>query len=617
MPNDENDEFDCWFPLFTNAVIAHGFPIAPRANNEKGLDISFDVMIALSGVQYSATFEGGTILKGFSSMLYPTVSYDGSIQWHFRYSHTGDQLNYSEMQDKKRVLVSEKDMREKRAFLGWCERAEIHLGTRGTNYSELKYSSALELSSHMTWSGLTPSITAGISNICGGLTIHLKFGARDGNVHFSRKGSLQKIIWWAEKTPVIMYEPREKRGWLVPASGVILHMFHTRLAKVPFKRRGLSIDSTYADPSQHGSAAARVALGSLVSPEPTLLTPTSKESNGKAALTSLGEIILEIWGILEICLNDTQERNKAPAKVIRKPGTMLQGYEYMDIVEEDSSIRLKEKIIDKTHGGWVDLAKDINCLVLFGCGFKDIIKPAPGSIPCQSWKKLPEKNDYLAASAVIIQHLLERAGSPSTQRNLTTKSDPVQWRVPQGSKLFESCDHTRELPCRCKRLQRLVRQRPFGTASPPGRLEIEGAILIGAPATKLIRGRKRSSLKLPDSFNIASSPQSGDEDPPTFTPILKSSSSSAATSIDEESNSSHYMSLESEKHAGHESGPENTAPTEPLTDLYSLKCDDTPPKEKPPIVLFSHNRMSQSNLWDMYSLQAKRNDDDGLHWREG
>ncbi|MCJ1395892.1 hypothetical protein MMC18_008778 [Xylographa bjoerkii] len=655
VPNDE-DEFGCWFPLFTNAVIAHGFPIASRMNNEIGLEVSFHVMIALSGVQYSATFEGGTILKGFSSMLIPTVKYDGSIQWHFWYNHTGGQLDYSEVQDKQRVLVSEMDMREKRAFLGWCEKAEIHLGTQGTNYSELNYSPALELGSHMIWSGLTPSFTAGISNICGGLTFQLKFGARDGNIHFSRQGSLQKIIWLAEQTPVIMYEPEEKRGWLVPASGVILHMFHTRLDRTPFERGGLSIESTYADPTRHGSAAALVALGALVSLEPTPLTPISEKSSGKAALTLLGEIILEIWGMLDVCLYKTRERNKAPGKAIRNLGTKLQGYEYMDIVEQNSSFRLKEETIDTTHGGWVDLAKDINCLVLFGCGFKDIIKPAPGSIPCQNWKKLPEKKDYLAASAAIIRHLFDRAGSHSTLKNLTTKSNPIQWRVPRGSKLFESCDRTREHPCRCKRLQRLVRQRHFGTASPPKHLESEGAILFGAPANKLIREGKPNSVELPDSFNIASSPQSSDTYPPTFTPIVASSASSAATSLDEEFKSDamqiqspdstpqpnkrskddcprfsrsdgillprrtkppHYLSLESEKYAGHESGSENTAPTEPLIDHHSAECDKTPPKEGPPIMLFGHNRSSQSNLRDMSSFPAKRKDDDGLHGQGG
>ncbi|MCJ1383174.1 hypothetical protein MMC17_006287 [Xylographa soralifera] len=622
VPSDE-DEFGCWFPLFTNAVIAHGFPIPSRANNEKGLDISFDVMIALSGVQYSATFEGGTILKGFLSMLIPTVSYPGSVQWHFRYSDTEDQLDYRQVQQRQRILVSEMEMRKKRAFLGWCKRAEIHLGTRGTNHSELRYSSAREPGSQMILTGIAPNLNAGISNISAGLTFQLKFGARDGNIHFSRKGSLKKIISWAEKSPVILYEPEEKRGWLVPASGVILHMFHTRLHKAPLERWGLPIESTYADPSRYGSKAARVALESLVSPETIHFNPIFKKFNGTAALTPLEEIILEIWGILDVCLCCTKERNKTPGIAIQNPRTLLQGsqklqgYEYMDIVEQDSSVRLKSKDIGIDHGGWVDLAKDINCLVLFGCGFKDIIKPAPGSIPCQSWKKLPEKKDYLAAGAAIIQHLFDRAGSSSTLKNLTTKSNPLQWRVPQDTELFESCENTREHPCRCKRLQRLVRQRSFllrhsETASPPKHIEIDGAILFGAPTNK-IRKDGPDNVEILDSSNIVRSPQSGDTNPPTFTPTMERMVSTPATSPDEamkdeamkidspgsipdgillaqSTNPSHHARRESEKHASPESGSENTIPTEPPTDPHSAFLDNTPPRKEPSIDLFGHNR---------------------------
>ncbi|MCJ1405071.1 hypothetical protein MMC11_008297 [Xylographa trunciseda] len=768
VPSND-DEFGCWFPLFTNAVIVHGFPVASRANDEEGLELSFDVMIALSGVQYSAIFKGGTILKGFSSMLIPTVSYDDSVQWHFWYSHTGDQLDYSEVPDKQRVLVSEIDMQKKRAFLGWCERAEIHLGTRGTKYTELKCSSALEPGEHMTWSGVAPSFNAGIFNTGIGLTFQLKFGARDGNIHFSREGSLQKIIGWAEKMPVILYEPEEMRGWLVPASGVILHMLHTRLVKTPCESGGLPIESTYADPTRNGPRAAFVALRSLVSPGPISSTDISKKYNGKAALNQPVEIILEIWGMLDVCLKETRERNQAAGTALPNLRTVfqgsqkLQGYEYMDIVDQDSSVRLKQKTIKTDHGGWVDLAKDIDCLVLFGCGFKDIIKPAPKSIPCQSWEKLPEGNDYLAASAAIIWHLSDRAGSRPTLKNLTTKLDPIQWRVPQGSKLFEKCEQYCSHPCRCKRLQRLVRQRNFGNTSPPTDLKIEGAILFGGGANKLTRNCKPSRVTVPEPSNIATSSQSGDTNPPTFTSVWKTSVSLAATSLDEEwegdatqiqsaesttnppiftpvqgnsassvatsldeelkcntmhiqgpestTNPSFFtpvlessvssattplddefmgdamqiqspesttnpptftpilgssapsaatspnegikgdamqiqgpdsnpqpskqsenvyltplprrtkpplkVSLESEKHAGHEGGSENSAPAEPLTEDHSVKCEDgTPPKEKPPKVLHGHNRSSSSNLRDMSSLPAKR-EDNGLQGQGG
>lgn len=77
---------NCWLPLFESGVIA------TRARSETsksgkedcfhGLEVSFDLMVQLSGVELPILIDGGVILAGYQTALVPTCIAGNSIQWH-------------------------------------------------------------------------------------------------------------------------------------------------------------------------------------------------------------------------------------------------------------------------------------------------------------------------------------------------------------------------------------------------------------------------------------------------------------------------------------------------------------------------------------------------------
>ena len=59
------DETSCWHGLFTRAVIARGFPVPTRNDNEIGLELSFEMMAALDGARHAMDFEGGLVVSWY------------------------------------------------------------------------------------------------------------------------------------------------------------------------------------------------------------------------------------------------------------------------------------------------------------------------------------------------------------------------------------------------------------------------------------------------------------------------------------------------------------------------------------------------------------------------
>ena len=142
----------------------------------------------------------------------------------------------------------------------------------------------------------------------------------------------------------------------------------------------------------------------------------------------------------------------------------------MDLVDDRSPFRLKKTHIGKSSGGWTDLSRDIDAVVLFGSGFEDIIKPTEESMAglCHMWKSVPKGKDYLTASVPMMNQLYEQAGSKLSRKYLT--STHLRWH--HGGRLWEHCESTKPFTCNCNRLQQVVSDfaTHFRGVSDPGPL---------------------------------------------------------------------------------------------------------------------------------------------------
>lgn len=466
-------EQSCWVPLFANPVIAQGFPVPKRDNEEKGLEISLEMMAALGGARHLTEFDGGLVLKGQSAMFVPTKSCGSSIQWHFVQGTRDDRMPYQELrtQSIRRTLLSEvnyESARSARTFLGWWKYAETHLGTVDAAYGDIDWSSAGEARRSIRFSGTE----LGFQNVLTG-KVNFVMGAKDGRLHFERRGPFQKMVNCAENTPVALYDVDDGRAWLVPALDVMLHIVQTQHHTRSYNVGGKVVDIVSADPRESNRCTARDAV---------LRNETRKlyedhTADGKDY--TFKDTIIDIWSQMERLKVKDDQIESCPGIVLH--GTLrskLQGWEYMSLVQE-KNYRRKEVNIAKSSGGWVDLIDDIDCLVLFGTGFQDIIKPSStyGKL-CTRWMTLPKSKDYLAAGVPMLELLYAEAGSRISRKHLSTNH--LQWH--RGSSLFEPCTGKSLSRCDCDRTQQIYHDsmfKTFGQVNPPGNLEEHGCVIFG------------------------------------------------------------------------------------------------------------------------------------------
>ena len=490
------DEQSCWLPLFANPVIAQGFPVSKRENGERGLEIPLEIMAALGGVRHVTYFQGGLVLKGHSAIFVPVTRHHQSIQWHLIRRRGEQRILYREVTDEcsKRAMLEEVDhdsLRTTRAFLGWWKNTETHLGTRGAAYDGIDWSPACEAKRSARFSGAN----LGFQTIITG-QLNFILGAKDGRLHFSQKGPFQRIVQCAEKTPVVLYDLKDRRAWLVPALDVILHIVHTRHHSAPYTTKEEKVELTPVNPKRGRGAAAEAVAANEMRKLYERDVAAEKDYYYKDA-------ILDIWSQMERLMEKDDSIEAGPGLALH--GTMqskCHGWEYMSLVNE-KNYRRKEATIAKSSGGWVDLVNDIDALVLFATGFGDVIRPVSGlERLCPQWRILPKSKDYLAAGVPIMELLYSEAGSRLSRKHLSTTH--LQWH--RRSTLFEQCEYTGPGRCECDRTQQIYHDsllRTFGRVRPPGKLEENGCVLFGQvhhslKPTKTVAIRENAVHMLPN-----------------------------------------------------------------------------------------------------------------------
>lgn len=94
----------CWHNLFHHCAIVYGYPIPSRPGSEQrpGLEIPFGMMAGLVGAERITPFCGNLIVKGFSTLLFPTRYDNGCMYWHLVHNDDGSRVSFAD----KRVLLS-------------------------------------------------------------------------------------------------------------------------------------------------------------------------------------------------------------------------------------------------------------------------------------------------------------------------------------------------------------------------------------------------------------------------------------------------------------------------------------------------------------------------------
>lgn len=439
-----------------------------------GLELPFDLMATVAGNMVPKFYDGGIYLKGYSRLLYPVSgSIPGSVQWHLLTSASRrvslpDDLICT--QPWMRILDRRLLSGVPRTFLGYCREVIVDLGTNKTadHYKEITFSGAND-----TIQGprvLAPSFTWGTSGMgVFGATLNqsIVWGKALAQRVTGNNDDYLDVLDNALKTPIILYDDNGEshRGWMVTASIVILHMIRTWAVNKDCFQNSLPYVTT---PLNSADAARSI----LETEWEVIVRNSSNEDMCKN--TTVKDLVMQFWhGIQRRYEEDFFARHQSEPG-IELTSSKLYGWDYMDLVTGRASCK-KQLNFD---GNWRDLAEEVT--VLFGGGFGDVIKPAPGIPICAKWNPIPPKKMHLTATIDSIQKLSRVRGHPFNlpSSRLTNKS---YWNHPTGN-LFTDCDKccssTSTRPVECpKVLQTLdpsAQESSQELVIPP-----EGAVVFG------------------------------------------------------------------------------------------------------------------------------------------
>lgn len=424
-------ENSCWLPLFFGTVIARNYPI-PEREQEKGLELPFDLMTTVAGNVVPECYNGGIYLKGHSRMLYPVSgSIPGSVQWHLltsssRRKSLPDDLicaqTWMRMLDR-RLLSS-----VPRTFLGYCREVIVDLGTCKTTdyYKGISFSGAedarqeprIQAPTSLTWG------TSGMGIFGATFTHSIVYGKALAQTVAGDNDDYLDVLDAALKKPIILYDDNDEshRGWMVTALSAILHIIRTWAAEKNCLQSNLPCVTT----TWRTDNAERIVLERNWN---FVVRNTSNEDMSKNM--TMKDLVMQFWhGIRSRYTEDLLARRQVEPGV-SLTSSKLYGWDYMDLVTGRQSYK---KQLD-FNGNWMDLTEDV--LVFFGGEFGNVIIPAPGISICAEWNPIPPNKMYLTATIDCLQKLSRVRGghhSHLTSR-LTTKS---YWNH-RASSLFTDC----------------------------------------------------------------------------------------------------------------------------------------------------------------------------------
>lgn len=446
----------CWHSMFNRCVIAGGFPV-PERGDRRGVELSFALMAPLGRIWYPKEYLDGVVLKGFSTILVPTSINQHGVQWHFiGHEDRGKEISMAAVQEHCEVVVEHvpiQELAQSRAFVGYCPKVQVHLGTRDSGFERIKAPPrplAQDAGTELLYSReVTPVLSVPGMGILGG-NMGMKVQLPNSKLSELKQDDafLDDQIFNARRSASILYDVGTKTGWLVPELSVILHLVHFR-ASQRLDQRELVDKLPFAEPSPDGAEASYQAI--LASKDVPL-----RSIPNRSTVIYVGDHVrwmyLALQSRKEMLIKRQSETTKPPDL---GRGSVLYGWNFEQIANREEFLtRLKVNIDAESSGGWETLAReDPKIVVLFCYNLGQPIRPVRPKQLCSSWHPIPYGRSYLVASVPTILGLTRSCRGSQDRPMLSPKH---YWN--RRELLFERC--SLDPGTACKRLQELVKKPP-------------------------------------------------------------------------------------------------------------------------------------------------------------
>ncbi|KAF4544271.1 Pfs domain protein [Lasiodiplodia theobromae] len=348
----------CWHEMFVGYVLAYGFPI-PARDFGLGVEMPFYIMTILGLVCYPINYGAGLVLKGDNTALIPSKESSGSnaIQWHFVRSPSADSaLSWDSISRRcgpEGVFCETnwKRLADKRAFVGYFPKAEVHLGTDDSGFAHIKPSGApIDDKRRFNFvNEITGSFgTSGLGIFGGGVSGKAVFHRLSEQRIKAAHGMFWNKLCNAKTQPLLLFDTSTKRGWLVPELSGVLHIALTWASTAEDPAVLAAFDR--AQISTDGGAAAYSAIQ-------------------KASTNSLPGVEddadfdkeMKVRDIVKRVLESLGQIKEQQQQVAHCSGTLtdgLTGYEYVDIAHFQDTLAAKRVKLDGScTGDWLKVVK--------------------------------------------------------------------------------------------------------------------------------------------------------------------------------------------------------------------------------------------------------------------
>ncbi|KAK8124426.1 Pfs domain-containing protein [Apiospora kogelbergensis] len=226
------------------AVIVSNGPFYDRTRfggpgKPKGLDVPFDVMVKLSAVNYPLETDRGVVLQGFNTLLVATAEWrygaGTAIQWHFKDSCPTYELSDYLQEERYQVLSEERDGTQfetvklaARTFIGWGK--DCHMKLAEADLTRLSVTRLGNVDKKPKMKNF--SLGATLSQILG-ISAAANIELQDGQIQYPEDRVFEVMFEQAQSEPVLLFAPKEKRGWLIPRLQVLECMARVNKKEYP------------------------------------------------------------------------------------------------------------------------------------------------------------------------------------------------------------------------------------------------------------------------------------------------------------------------------------------------------------------------------------------------
>jgi hypothetical protein len=448
LPNMDNA---CWLPLFDSCVVIDSPPTTFNSSSAahrifgKGLELSFELMIALTAADFHLVIDGGLVFVGYQTVLYPVETEGECAQFHLIVCKDG-QINPYLLEFGVRYLTDDpRSFRDMRCFVGWCEAAHINLGTRNLP-TTIRYSGGQDQSTSLELDGYSMISQLGASApLSAILGLQTNFRFQRHRVRFTPSNNYLKLLHDASQQLAVVYDAAQDRCWLIPKLSLLLHMSHVYAVRhVGASENRIPFVEPHAD-------ACEILRSLELSGE-----------IGVFGASSTQYLFRELLLALSINLLKTAEA------VRESSSRRLYGFEFMDVVDVPGKGTCMRRLSISTGGrAWVDVANAVGTVIVCSDLGEAITAVEGATRMSPTCNHLPRSRNYLATTLPCLARLTEQRG-----RDLYAGSghiaiaDRVSWNV-RGDP-FSPCEHhpTSGTTCwdRPDLVQRVIREQRFDTS---------------------------------------------------------------------------------------------------------------------------------------------------------